>query len=81
MSKFIERRMPKLSKTRYVLDLDTDRPDGDRVQFTSEEDPRVIPSLALRLDAAEWQALGSPEVITVTVEPGDLLNEEEPTNG
>jgi len=29
------------------------------------------------IERADWEDMGSPETITVTVEPGDTLNEEE----
>ena len=28
------------------------------------------------LSRVDWAAIGSPEVITVTIEPGDLLNDD-----
>jgi hypothetical protein len=31
----------------------------------------------VRLTADRWHDMGSPETITVTIEPGDRLNEEE----
>jgi hypothetical protein len=82
MSKFTERRTPTLSKKRAVMDY------GYRTGQGGDEDAAVfelpnedIPtarSAVLYLDHGDFEAMGSPEVITVTIEPGDLLNVEEP---
>lgn len=32
---------------------------------------------AMQVDKRVWEDMGKPEVITVTIEPGDKLNEEE----
>ena len=40
-------------------------------EFTDLSHPRYI--VVSRVD---WAAMGSPEVVTVTIEPGDLLNDD-----
>jgi len=39
--------------------------------FTDPSHPRNIV-----LSRVEWAEMGNPEVITVTIEPGDLLNDD-----
>jgi hypothetical protein len=61
---------------RVVLYLEPDRDLGrflvdDRVTFSTETDPRVIPDVALRMLAADFRALGGPDRITVTITAGD----------
>jgi hypothetical protein len=43
----------------------------DKATFTDgeEESPRFF-----EMNGADWDDMGKPETITVTVEPGDLLN-------
>lgn len=83
MNDFIARRTPTLSKKRAVMDY------GYRTGQGGDEDAAVfelpnedIPtarSAVLHLDHDDFEAMGSPEVITVTIEPGDLLSDEEST--
>lgn len=51
---------------------------GEPQIFTTEETPPYSPppGTGLRLDYDAWQEMGGPTVITVTVEPGDRLNDE-----
>lgn len=81
MSKFIERRLPKLSKRQAVMDYGYRSGEGgdeDAAVFElPNEDIPTARSAVLYLAYADFEALGSPEVITVTIEPGDLLNESE----
>lgn len=83
MSKFTERRFPQISKKQAVMDY------GYRTGQGSDEDAAVfelpnedIPtarSAVLYLAHDDFEALGSPEVVTVAIQPGDLPNVEEPT--
>lgn len=63
-----------LVKTRFVVDL-LHEDFEECVTFGSEHDPddpnrhRII-----TLDSKVWDELGRPNQITITLEPGDLLN-------
>lgn len=65
-----------LTKTRTVLHRD----DGDTPLFTPPatdgEDNRAH---QLYLDPEVWVAMGRPDIITMSVEPGDLINGEPTT--
>lgn len=64
--------MPRLEKSRQVLDVFIDK--GITVLFTRDPDePEDVPS-QLRIDRNTWIDMGKPKVVTVTVEPGDLMN-------
>ena len=62
-----------LTKTRQVLvtDLQTD----GTVHFHNKRDEDERYRTYLLMDATDYEAMGSPEKITVAIEPGDLLNE------
>lgn len=62
-----------LSKTRSVLTENGDPDLGVRWYIQVDEETEVI-RRELYLDIATYQDLGEPETITVTIEPGDLLN-------
>jgi len=83
MSKFTERRTPQISKKQAVMDYGYrtgQGGDGDSAVFElPNEDIPTARSAVLYLGHADFEALGSPEVITVAIEPGDLLNVEEST--
>lgn len=75
MSKFIERRTPILSKKQSVLDLAlTQRSAGDGQAIFNVEDQEYGVEVAFNIK--DFQAMGSPEVITVTIEPGNQMNAE-----
>lgn len=62
-----------LLKHKTVLGLATTN--GPRVRFSREpEEDGDIPD-TVYISWADWEDMGRPEVVTVTVEPGDLLNE------
>ena len=70
---------PILTKKQVLLDRKPTGPNAwswgdDREVFTSEGDDRLVPQVSLLLDPDEWEALGSPDHLTVTIDPGDLLN-------
>ena len=63
----------KLSKQRVIMHRCTTNDYTERFQedFTDCGHPRN-----LVLSKVDWTDMGSPEIITVTIEPGDLLNDE-----
>ena len=67
-----------LSKTQFVLERL--QGEGDDITFHRKHDPQDVPdfSRVRRMDIPRfmWDQFGHPEVITVTIEPGDKLNEE-----
>lgn len=60
--------MPRLEKTRSVLHFRSQI--GQTVRFGRPDDER-----GTILSALDWRDLGEPKEITVTIEPGDRLNE------
>ena len=63
----------QLSKSRMIYDFDTQYDDVAIFFHISDEDTGESQVLDIPLD--KYEALGSPEKITVTIEPGDLLND------
>lgn len=64
-----------LSKKRVLLDLRYHS--HSWVAFDSEPPgPNDIADIRIDFPEAVWEALGKPERITVTIEPGDLINPE-----
>lgn len=49
---------------------------GDRVMLTREPDEPGEQPTRVQLDKQLWKDMGEPSVVTITVEPGDLLNDE-----
>jgi hypothetical protein len=76
-----ENNTHRLSRHRIVLTLHAMPPEPEAIAgdaslyFGAEEEPWAHTSARLRLD--DWVDMGRPTEITVTVEPGDLLNAEE----
>jgi len=68
-----------LSKTQFVLERL--QGEGDDITFHRKRNPQDVPdfSRVRRMDIPRfmWDQFGHPEVITVTIEPGDKLNPEE----
>jgi hypothetical protein len=62
--------MKSVMKTRTVLD----RAPGTAT-FLQDED-LLGRKHVVSLDHDVWEDMGKPETITVTIEPGDLLNQE-----
>lgn len=64
------------TKTQAVLTrLDSQNQDAERtVTFVSAYDDTGVIYRTLILKFDEWKDLGSPEQITVCIEPGDQLN-------
>ncbi len=64
--------MNTLTKTRMVLHLRTAM--ADEVEFSREPDePGDIPAIVW-LSRTDWSDMGEPQTVTITIEPGDLLN-------
>lgn len=76
--------MGSLVKTRTVLMAqgwvkalgDTERANTELMVFLSGEDEidETVRSTELHLDGEIWREMGSPNTITLSIEPGDLLN-------
>lgn len=63
----------KLSKQQVILHhiVTNDR----QAIFCEHLDESGVPR-RLSFKAGDWADMGSPEVVTVTIEPGDLLNDD-----
>ena len=50
---------------------------GEIVEFSdrASHDDGTVANRTLDLPAADWHDLGDPDAITVTIEPGDKLND------
>lgn len=65
--------MAALVKTTQVLQYEGNLGDN-RVRLSrAPDEPGDLPTI-VSLDRATWEDLGRPDHITVTIEPGDLLN-------
>lgn len=67
--------MPDLIKTRVVLPLASDLNADSDPWFQPTPDDQDARLTGVRLDGDVWRDMGQPTQITVTIEPGDLLNE------
>jgi hypothetical protein len=65
-----------MTKHTVVLKRITSDEKGIQV-FESDDDIDYILREKHKMRSDVWKEMGSPETITVTVEPGDLLNTEE----
>ena len=74
--------MGELTKTTTILEIPVGWKKGSHSQQqffrhpAPEEEGEVIVWHELQLDKRVWEEMGRPEKITVTIEPGDKLNEE-----
>lgn len=67
--------MTDLTRTRTVLPLASDLQDSEGAayfQATPDEEPSPC---RVRVHPDVWEDMGRPTEITVTIEPGDLLND------
>ena len=66
-----------LTKTRAVLDRHDAASTATHVRFSYAADLAAgeAPTHAVDVERSDWIDMGEPDVITVTIEPGDLLNE------
>lgn len=69
--------MPPLTRTRTPLPMASDRDTNGDVTFQQTPDDEGIGTIrgAVTIGNDEWRDMGSPSWITVTIEPGDLLND------
>lgn len=67
-----------LTKTSAVLDRHDDASTATHVRFSYAADLAAgeAPTHAVHVERSDWHDMGEPDVITVTIEPGDLLNDE-----
>lgn len=68
---------PAMTRTRSILERNTRLPDDTLVVFDhpAEADPADGDRVrTVALNRSDWVELGSPDEITVTIEPGDQLN-------
>ena len=63
-----------LSKTKVVLDRDEDTPTHARFAYDPDIAAGEAPTHTVYVERAAWRDMGEPDTITVTIEPGDLLN-------
>jgi hypothetical protein len=70
-----ERKAVNLTKSRILLDKLPTRAGASTVRFSNVADVEEGVT-ELRMDRNRYEEMDSPEQITVTVEPGDLLNGE-----
>lgn len=61
--------------TRTVKVLD--RVPDTAVTFTVDTEPGEAPAAFVTIALADWDDLGQPDQLTVTIEPGDRLNDGE----
>lgn len=67
-----------MTKTRCIMKREFSSELDGRITHTFRmryEDTNVI-QRTVELDAEDWEEMGRPETITVTIEPGDRLNDE-----
>jgi len=66
-----------MTKHRTLLQFHMDDLVRQEVTFEQQdiEGERSIRSFVI--DRGEWLELGQPQILTLSIEPGDLLNEEE----
>ena len=50
--------------------------DGVYVEHFQEDYTDLAHPRKIVISHADWADMGSPEVVTVTIEPGDLLNDD-----
>lgn len=66
--------MTTLTKTRSVIQIDGDPSEVFGVQFAGSDPDNLEYWRFLGIDYGVWVELGSPTKVTITIEPGDLLN-------
>lgn len=70
----LEARLPALVKTQRILDLEPVESPDEPVTFVQWSDDADTLTTVVTVSASTWQELGRPSKLTVTLEPGDLLN-------
>jgi hypothetical protein len=75
-----ENTMPEgvLEKMKSVLDLADEQPfEGFATFQQSDDDEEGVWTKQFQMPTADWDDMGRPEVITITVKPGDTLNPDD----
>ena len=67
-----------LTKTSAVLDRRDDASTATHVRFSYAADLAAgeAPTHAVDVERSDWHDMGSPDVITLTIGPGDHINDE-----
>ena len=65
--------MPRLARKRTVYDYDRRDTHANRVWFSIDEDTENLGRTVL-MSLQDWEDMGSPEHVTVSIRPGDLLD-------
>lgn len=68
-----------VSKHQTVMEFDGFQSTAEEAVFVQSHDEGET-SEEYRMSGLLWREMGSPEIITVTVQPGDLLNPETPAD-
>lgn len=70
--------MPDMTKTTTVL-IVVDEGELEHMTFGTDVDPGDMGrAYTIDVPRSVWEDLGAPDVITVTIEPGDTLTPEHP---
>ena len=72
--------MTGLLKTMAVLDLIGDST-PTHVRFGAQPAPDEAPTHEVHVERGRWEDMDGPDTITITIEPGDRLNETAPRVG
>ena len=62
-----------LTKTRQVLDFDLEALGTTHFHSHLDEEGERYRTVVL-IDSEDWVSMGKPDQITITIEPGNLLN-------
>lgn len=68
--------MPRLEQTTRVLKLYALDPDVGVTYVAADDDTELI-TTAVSVTHDDYDALGEPDTVTVTIRPGDQLNPQE----
>ena len=68
--------MTQIIKSQSVMHLDEALRSEGYAGFRNGEPNREDVTRALAMDVDDWVDFGRPSTITITIEPGDLLNVE-----
>lgn len=65
---------PTMSKSVILLEINGDADVDDMIAFQAVDEESGLITTSLLIDKEEWEHFGSPDVVTITIEPGDQLN-------
>lgn len=66
----------KISKTEFPMSFEFNGESGRWTHFNVVDEETNELEKVLTIPRRTWEDLGEPDVVTVTIEPGDLLNTE-----